>query len=174
MGPPSFIAGQRVDQRTHASRPRTQARHHELGRQRRGARRQVGNTWTSVPLLRWVLAGNSGEPCEARARRGSFGERFTVVDAEAGHDGQRGRSPVFNELERPVAARGRRAKRNEAMLPSIVNRTNRRIGRQVIRMRARDQRLFADATSDEREATTEASSSAFARSNRCEGAGATR
>ncbi|KKL35986.1 hypothetical protein WR30_20380 [Burkholderia contaminans FFH2055] len=81
---------------------------------------------------------------------------------------------MFDELERPVAARGRRAKRNEAMLPSIVNRTNRRIGRQVIRMRARDQRLFADATSDEREATTEASSSAFARSNRCEGAGATR
>lgn len=82
-----------------------------------------------MPLRRWVLARNSGEPREARARRGSFGERFTVVAAEAGLDGQRDRLPVFDELEWPVAARGRHAKRYEAMLPSIVKRTNGRIGR---------------------------------------------
>jgi hypothetical protein len=52
-----------------------------------------------------------------------------VVDAEAGLDGQRDRLPVFDELEWQVAARGRHAKRHEAMLPSIVKRTNGRIGR---------------------------------------------
>ncbi|WP_144023188.1 hypothetical protein [Burkholderia sp. AU15512] len=69
-----------------------------------GAGRQVGNTSTSVPLRRWGLARNAGNLFEARAKRGSFGERFTVVDAEAGLDGQRDRSPVFDELEWPVAA----------------------------------------------------------------------